>query len=65
MSKDPNPGRAFVVQRRGKRVRELDAGELASVLGGTERTRPNLDREIPRAAKSPSRSGGFWRWLLG
>jgi len=65
MNKDPNPGRApSAAQRRGARIRELDADELANVLGGTDRTRPKLDTEVPPSVKNATR-GGFWRWLLG
>lgn len=66
MNKDLNPGRApAAAQRRSARLRELDADELANVLGGTDRTRPKLDTESPRNVKTATRSGGFWRWLLG
>ena len=65
MHKDPNPRRAPVAaQRRGARIRELDANELANVLGGTNRAPPQLDDE-PRNVKTTTHGGGFWRWLLG
>ncbi len=64
MRKDPNFGRPpSAAQRRGRPIRELRANELATVLGGTNPTQPKPDGGAPRDAKT--RSGGFWRWLLG
>jgi hypothetical protein len=63
MRKDANFGRPHsAAQRRGRPIRELRANELATVLGGTNPTQPKPDEET-RTAKT--RSGGFWRWLLG
>jgi hypothetical protein len=66
MHKDPDHSRTpFAGKRRGARTRELDANELANVLGGTDKPRPDLEVERRRGATPPTRGGGFWRWLLG
>jgi len=68
MDKDLNPGRAPSPAQHRSGMRELNAEELANVLGGTDRTRSktdNLDNEVPRSVKTTTRGGGFWRWLLG
>ena len=67
MHKDQDPSRApsVTTPRRRARISELDANDLANVLGGTNKQPPELDRDGRRRATPANRGGGFWRWLLG
>jgi hypothetical protein len=69
MSKILNPRRTAPtpVRRRASQLRELDANELASVVGGV--TRPPPQQGGASASQSEGRrdseTGGFWSWLFG
>jgi hypothetical protein len=68
MSKYLNASQApSAAGRRGARIRDLDASELAKVLGGTGKRPPDLnnDHHPGTSTKTTGGRSGFWRWLLG
>ncbi len=66
MKKDPGANRGpSVSQYRSMGIRELDAVELAGVLGGTNQPRPNPNGDDSQTAQTNTRTGRFWRWFFG
>jgi hypothetical protein len=66
MNKDPGARQwPSASHQRSTGFRELDAAELATVLGGTNQRRPDRDGDDDRAAPEATRIRRFWRWFFG